>query len=122
MTFLKAGLYAAGLTLALLPASASTFAQEQKPEQARINFVNLGGIDDWHADGDKGLFIKGRNRQWYHAELMGRCIGLDFATHIGFVSEPDGSFDKFSAIMVDHRECQVVSLVKSDAPPAKAKK
>jgi hypothetical protein len=50
---------------------------------------------------------------------MSSCIGLNFAQHIGFVTEPDGSFDKFSAVLVEGRPCQITSLVKSAEPPSR---
>ena len=109
---------AAALALTIGTASAADPAPP-KPAQAEIHFANMGGIQDWRADGEKALFIQGRNRQWYRAELMSNCIGLNFTEHVGFVTEPGGDFDKFSAILVDHRECQVISLVKSDGPPKK---
>ena len=88
-----------------------------KPKECEISFARMGGIQDWRADGEKALYVQGRDRQWYHATLMSPCIGLNFAEHIGFVTEPNGSLDKFSAILVDHRECNITSLVKSDLPP-----
>ncbi len=115
----------AGLLLAsVAPANAATSQAMTKMEieDAHIHFVHLGGIQSWHAAGDEALFIEGRNRQWYYARLMGPCRGLDFATVVGFVTEPTGEFDRFSAILVDHQECRVMSLVKSAPPPPKTKR
>ena len=93
-----------------------------KEKDAEIPFANLGGIQDWQADGDYGLYIQGRSRKdWYYAKLFAPCIDLPWAERIGFVSEPTGTFDKFSSILVNHRECRVDSLVRSEAPPKKAK-
>eukprot|EP01012_Entosiphon_sulcatum_P053745 TRINITY_DN74020_c0_g1_i1.p1 TRINITY_DN74020_c0_g1~~TRINITY_DN74020_c0_g1_i1.p1 ORF type:complete len:119 (+),score=22.63 TRINITY_DN74020_c0_g1_i1:2-358(+) len=98
-------------------------AAEKEPpgKEASISFVDKGGIQNWSADGEKGLYIEGRNRQWYYASLMSPCIGLNFAEHIGFVSEPNNTLDKFSSILVDHKECHIKSLVTSDGPPKKSK-
>lgn len=96
----------------------SSAAAPPGAEQAEIHFANLGGIYSWQADGESALYIQGRDRKWYHARLLGPCMGLPFATRVGFVSEPSGTFDRFSAILVDHRECQVTSLVRSEAPAA----
>jgi hypothetical protein len=90
-------------------------------EDVSIPFARLGGIDDWRADGNEALYIKGRGKRWYHAKLMSPCIGLNFAEKIGFVVEPSGSFDKFSAIVVEGRVCNVVSLVRSAKPEPKTK-
>ena len=90
--------------------------------QASIPFAALGGIEDWRANGDKGLWIRGRSHKWYYAELMGSCIGLGFRDRIGFVIEPYGSFDKFSSIVVEGRVCPIRTLRESDPPPPRKKK
>ncbi|MBX3695153.1 MAG: hypothetical protein KF790_08265 [Steroidobacteraceae bacterium] len=93
------------------------------PEQASIPFVDHGGIRDWHADRDRGLWVQDNRRNWYYAKLLGPCTGLDFATAIGFVTKPPGSFDRFSTIIVPREgSCPVVSFVRSDGPPPKEKR
>jgi hypothetical protein len=52
---------------------------------------------------------------------MSPCIDLPFAERIGFETNPDGSFDKFSSIKVRNQRCPLVSLTKT-APPAKKSK
>lgn len=90
--------------------------------EASIPFVDHGGIRDWRADRDRGLWVQDVQRNWYYAKLMGPCIGLDFANAIGFVTRPPGSFDRFSTILVPRQgSCQIVSFVRSDGPPVKAK-
>jgi hypothetical protein len=90
--------------------------------QAEIPFANLGGIYDWAADGDRGIYIQSINRQWYYAKLFAPCINLPFAERVGFVAEPgSGAFDRFSSIIVRGMECPVQSLTKSGPPPAKDK-
>lgn len=117
-------MYTMALAVGALTLTGITRAEEPAKTSRRIEipFANLGGIEDWRPDGDRTLYVQGRNRQWYKAELMTSCIGLNFAEHIGFVVEPSGAFDRFSAILVDHRECQISSLEKSDKPPSKKDK
>lgn len=101
------------LALVALPAAAAETSAE-----AHIPFANTGGIQDWRALDNKGLYVQGTGRQWYYATLMGPCFGLDTAQGVGFVTSPsDGSFDKFGAVTVGDQRCQVTSLVKSDPPP-----
>lgn len=88
-------------------------------EDARIPFANLGGIETWSAVDDDTLYIEGRSNQWYRAELLGFCPGLKFETAIGFVTRPMDTFDEFSSIVVDGRECHLKSLTKSGPPPEK---
>ena len=107
----------AALTLAVSPVRATEPAA--KAAEAQILFANHGGIQDWRALDEKGLYLRGSNRQWYYATLFASCFGLRYADGIGFVTSPGGSFDKFSAILVEGSKCPVVSLVKSDPPPKK---
>ena len=105
-------------------AESGTNAKTAPAQEARIPFAALGGINNWVADGETGLYIEGIRHQWYHAKLMGDCLDLPYVEHIGFVMEPDSSFDKFSSIVVRGHVCQVASMVKSEAPSkvSKAKK
>jgi len=97
----------------------SAFAADAaaKPE-ASIPFANHGGIWNWEADGQKGLWIQSNNRKWYYATFIGPCIGLDFANSVGFDTRPLGTFDRFSAVLVPRwGRCQVQSLESSEGPP-----
>lgn len=106
------------LLIALMISSAvPAIASAATPSnETSISFVRHGGIRDWRADGNKTLYIEGRSNQWYRAELMSPCHGLNFATGIRFISEPNDSFDRFSKILVDGHVCHVTSLTKSEKP------
>jgi hypothetical protein len=84
--------------------------------EARIPFANQGGIYNWRAVNDRTLLIQARNRQWFKATLFAPCIDLQFAQRVGFESNADGSFDKFSSIRVSKQKCSIVSLVPTEAP------
>lgn len=113
----------ASLLLVITPAAVAQPVQAPiTGRDASIPFASLGGIEDWRANGDKGLWIRGRSHNWYYAELMGSCSGLGFEDRIGFVIEPYGSFDKFSSIVVEGRICHIKTLRESDPPPKKKKK
>lgn len=84
--------------------------------QTRIPFASFGGIEDWRAVSDELLYVEGRNDKWYRVELFAPCTGLRFDQAIGFVAEPTGSFDRFSSIVVDGRECQVRSVTPGTPP------
>lgn len=112
-----------GLTAVLLSSAAmASPAPSVEPPQARIPFASSGSIDSWQADGDRALFIKGPGRQWYHAELIGYCPDLNFATTLGFETRGTGDFESFSNLVVRGHRCPLKSLVKSGPPPRKAKK
>jgi hypothetical protein len=102
-------------------ASDNASASKEAEAQASIPFANQGGIYDWRVVDDRTVLIQSINRQWYKATLFSPCIGLPFAQRIGFESNPDGSFDKFSAIKLRHQRCSLTSLVKTDPPTKKSK-
>ena len=107
-------------TLALAPFTGSFAANLATPD-ASIPFANRGGIRDWQADRTQGLWIQDVHRKWYYAKLLGPCIGLNFATSLGFDTRPLGTFDRFSAIIVPREgRCVVQSLMPSGPPPTKA--
>ena len=104
-------------------AQAAAPAQAERPlgVEASIPFADSVGIHSFRPDGDSALWIQGQDRQWYRAELMGKCWGLDTAIKVGFVTKGVGSLDKFSQIVVDGAKCQISSLTTSAPPPSKAK-
>jgi hypothetical protein len=111
----------AAVGFAAAPAAASP---EPAPtaQEARIPFVNHGGIRDWRAvDGDT-LYLQDSRRRWYRAELMHDAIGLPFAWAIGFETRGVDSFDRFSSVVVEGQRIPVRSLVRVDGPPPKREK
>ena len=119
MITLKTG-FRVAVGAVLLATAGSVFATETNSTQpAYIPFANHGGIRDWHADRDQGLWVQDTHRQWYYAKLMGTCIGLNFAQSIGFDTHPLGRFDQFSSIFVPGSgRCAVQSFSVSAAPPS----
>ena len=102
-------------------AAVSAKAERALGVEASIPFADSVGIRDFRPDGDKALWIQGQDRQWYRAELMSKCWGLDYALKVGFVTRGVGSLDKFSQIVVDGAKCPITSLKTSAPPPVKAK-
>jgi len=86
------------------------------PRQASMPF-GRSDISTWAVTNDHTIYIQSINRQWYKADLMGACIDLPFAEHIGFEFNPDGSFDRFSSIVSHGQNCPLVSLT-TTVPPA----
>ena len=92
------------------------------PAEARIAFSSRN-IWNWDVVDDQTLLIQSNSRAWYKAKLLGNCPGLRFVERVGFKSNADDSFDRFSSIQVrGGQRCQLVSLTESDGPPKKAKK
>lgn len=105
----------------VLSAAEADAPPESVQNDVTIPFANQGGVYDWKADRDRGLWIQDVHGQWYYAKLMSPCTGLNFANTIAFDTHPMGNFDRFSAIIVPHRgRCVVQSLRLSGAPPGKS--
>jgi hypothetical protein len=108
----------AGLTLGAAPALADHH-EGAEPEQARIPFADSHGIRNWRAeDGEEAILIEGRGGQWYRAEFMRRCIGLNFSNAVGFETRGAGSFDRFSVVRTRDDRCHVQSLYEIPDPDA----
>lgn len=102
-------------------ASSTASAAAPAPQQAQIPFAKKN-IWNWQVVDDKTVLIQDLGRRWYKATLLGDCINLPFAERLGFDSGSTDTFDKFSAILVGGRRCQLTSLVSTTAPPNKSKK
>ncbi len=106
--------------LAMIPLGAWCATNAPAASAAAIPFVNFGGIYNWKADREQGVWIQDAHRKWYYATLLGPCPGLDFATRIGFDTRPVDTFDRFSKIIVPgYGRCTVQNFTTSDPPPSK---
>jgi hypothetical protein len=112
--------FAVAAVSALLAGCAGTTAGSSTTSaigpQAKIPFVNYGSIRDFDAVDDETVYLQANNRQWYRADLMGRCIGLEFANGIGVDARPSGTLDRFSTLIVDGQRCKISSLSPSESP------
>lgn len=102
-------LFAGGCAMQKQPASSASTNS--------IPFVEFGNINDWRADGDKGIYIQSSNRYWYYATFMTPCIDLPFAETIGFSSTPPLPMDKFDSILVRGQPCNFQTFEKMPGPP-----
>jgi hypothetical protein len=100
-------------------ASSAAAAPVPAPE-VQIPFAKRN-LWNWQVVDDQTVLIQDQSRRWYKATLFGHCINLPFAEKIAFDSNPSGTFDKFSAILVRGQRCPLMSLVASSGPPKKSK-
>ena len=101
-------------------AAAPQQASEGAPE-ASIAFPQHS-VRNFKAVGRDTLYLQGAGRQWYRASLMGPCLELPWAQAIGIETGGTSSLDRFGTIIAGGERCHIRSLVKSDAPPKKAKR
>jgi hypothetical protein len=88
-----------------------------------IAFADHGGIKDWQADHDLGIWIQDSHRKWYYARFMSPCHELRFAEGVGFVTGPGGQLDRFSSVKVrGEARCVFTSFDESAGPPKPKKK
>jgi hypothetical protein len=113
---------AAGFVLAI-PALAAPPPQPSGPpaEEARIPFVDFGGVYNFRAYDDETVYIQDRHRDWYRAEVIGPCRGLPWAERIGVDTRGSPTFDRFATLLVEGERCQLTSLVRSEKPPKRRK-
>lgn len=111
MNILSKALLAAVALAAAVPAAAA-----DRHEEARIHFVDHGGIRDWRIVDRDTLLIRGRGNRWYKAELFAPAWGLNFAHSIGFDTGFGGTFDRFSSVIVEGRRYPLRSLVEVERP------
>jgi Family of unknown function (DUF6491) len=102
------------------PPPSSAPAVAAPAAEAQIPFAKRN-IWNWQVVDDQTVLIRDQGRRWYKATLFGHCINLPFADKIAFDSNPGGTFDKFSAILVRGQRCPLISLVETTAPPKKLK-
>ena len=72
----------------LLPAASPVLAKsadEPRPlgVESSIAFPNDATIKTWEADGEDGIWIQTRHRDWYYGKFATICRDLDFAHGIG---------------------------------------
>jgi hypothetical protein len=92
-----------------------------EPKQARIPFADT--IREWQTDSISSLYLRADGKQWYRAETMGPCLGLDIANAVGFdAGRGTAGFDSYSTLIVGGRRCPLKNLVESGPPPTKAEK
>jgi hypothetical protein len=120
-TMLAASTHIAAAADNTTPAAAGSAAAAPAPlPEAQIPFAKRN-IWNWQVVDDQTVLIQDQGRRWYKATLFSHCINLPFADRIAFDSNPGGTFDKFSAILVRGQRCPLRSLVESPAPPKKSK-
>ncbi len=113
-------LVTAGMAAAI--AATAARADPAPPAEARIAFVNHGGIYDWEAPDRRTLYIQDRQRHWYRASFLSDCIDLDFGDDIGFDAGETDTLDRTWTVIAHGQRCPIASLVAIDPPPPRAKK
>jgi hypothetical protein len=84
-----------------------------------IPFVQFGNIENWQADGTKGIYVQSKDRYWYYATFIAPCIDLPFTEErIGFRTTPPMPMDKFDSIVVRGQPCYFKTFEKLPGPPS----
>ena len=113
---------AAACALPALALTASAADKAPPVNNVTIPFAAHSGIENWEADGDRGLWIQSRDRKWYYARFFAPCFGLPFHESLRFKFGPGGELDRWSEVYThDSGRCAFTSLVASDGPPRKPK-
>ena len=82
-------------------------------------FVNHAEMINWLADGERGLWIQGRDRKWFYARFTAVCQGVNSTNSLTFITRAS-RIDRTSSVTVPAgRRCRLRSLVPSRGPPEK---
>lgn len=120
-TFFIAAL-AALLTAGTAVAQTAPAPQPAEGKPASIPLIRLDNIRDFKPDGDRGVWLQDRGRNWYYATMLGPCLGLSNAISIGVDTRFGGnSLDSTGVLLVDGDRCRIGRLTTSEPPPRKAK-
>ena len=109
------------LIAVMLAAAPLPLAAEEAPPRdvgvaSNISFPAQGGIRNFRADTDRGVWLEDRRRNWYFASFLGTCPEIRFAQGIGIDTRGSARFDKFSKIVVGNNVCAIATLVTADKP------
>jgi hypothetical protein len=86
--------------------------------EVSIPFINHGGIYDFHAYNDLGIWIQGRDRKWYYGKFFSPCIGIANSITVGFSGGPTDTLDRFGAVYSrETGRCTLTSLRAGEMPP-----
>ena len=108
-------LIAAAALMPLMPVHAGADAREVGVE-ASIAFPAQGGVRNFRADNDRGVWIEDQRRNWYYASFFGACSGIGNADAIGFDTRGSERFDRHGRIIVGDDVCALQTLVSADKP------
>ncbi len=98
-----------------VPALAQEDEGSSEAEQAHISFADRA-IRNWRVPERDILLIEANHGRWYRAEFFGPCPGLRFTQRLGFDTNSDGRFDRFSRVVTPDGVCQLRSLVRIPDP------
>jgi len=102
----------------LAGARLTTGEAESPPVSAGAAFVDHAAMRDWHADGDRSLWIQAGNRRWFYAHLARACHGLSSTNSLTFETHTSGYIDRTSVlVMPQGAKCPVQSLAPNGTPP-----
>ena len=100
---------------ALLLGTATAFASP--PGDAReVRIPRMSHFLEWHADGHRGIYIRGDTGKWYYARVQGECPRLRPTASVSFQTVRGGELDRYGALRVDGWRCQLSSVTESAAP------
>ncbi|WP_242147904.1 DUF6491 family protein [Sphingomonas sp. BAUL-RG-20F-R05-02] len=99
-------------------ARAGGWPPEQIGKETSIPLLRSQNLYNFETDGDRGAWLQDQQRRWYYAKVLGRCLGLSFATRIGVDTRFNGgSLDRTGTLLVDGQRCPIDSLTASAGPP-----
>jgi len=92
-------------------------AERNRATEASIPFASNGGVDDWRAEGTGAIWFKDNRGRWFRAELFGPAFDLPYVEQIAIDSRPNGTLDKWGAILVHGHRYAFRTFERVPGPP-----
>lgn len=102
--------------LAPLMAAHAEPAPREVGEEATIAFPAHGGVRNFRADTDRGVWIEDQRRNWYYASFIGTCRDIRWVDAIAIDTYGSSRLDKHSRIIAGNDVCQISRLLTADKP------
>lgn len=92
---------------------------ELRGEETYIPFANVrNAVHSWQTNGIEGMWIEDQHGEWYYAQFLGPCQGVDRSIRLGFDIGNSDKLDRFSYVIVpeENLRCAIQSFTASDPP------
>jgi hypothetical protein len=107
------GIVAGAVAAAIVAMPAA--AQERRSKD--LQFADIGKVESWRPGGARLIYIRDGKEQWYRVGLLEPCMDLFPGKEPTFITLTDTQGQRYSAVVIERRQCTVTELAKLDAPP-----
>ncbi|HET8613129.1 MAG TPA: hypothetical protein VFL92_10225 [Sphingomonas sp.] len=89
-------------------------------EATILGYAQDGPVD-YRIDGQRGIWVRAENGNWYYLHIQGPCPRLAPQSAFSVETGPQGQLDRYSVIHVEGDRCLLSSVTTSAPPPGYGK-